>query len=78
MGVRDVRLQTKLLETENLTCEMAIQKCRASEATNMQTKEMSKTATVNEVKTQTASKNNNKQQQQQQRNYNTNHTNKNH
>lgn len=75
MGVRDSRLQTKLLETDQLTYEVAIRKARACEATSQQTREMNKAETVHEVKTQTASKSNNNKQQQ--RNYTNNQTNKN-
>lgn len=85
MGVVDIRLQAKLLETNDLTYDIAIEKCRANEATKEQTREMNKTTTtVNEIQnsksqSQThgnANNNNNNGQQRSKRNY-TNHTNRN-
>lgn len=57
MGIHDKKLQRNLLEAADLTCAIAIQKCRASEATQQQQSTMSKTVTVNEVR----SSNNNTQ-----------------
>lgn len=70
MGIRDTRLQAKLLDSDNLTYDTAVQKCRSSEATSLQSKEMNISTSVNEVRTQTNSKNyNNNRPHQQQRNY---------
>lgn len=50
-GVANKRVQTKLLESTDLTYEQAVEKCRASEVTQEQTESMNRTtATVSEVK----------------------------
>lgn len=50
MGINDKKMQMKLLEAADLTCDIAIQKCRASEATKEQQLTMNKTVTVDEVR----------------------------
>lgn len=50
MGVNEQRLQTRLLETANLTYDTAVEKCRANEATKEQTTTMNKSFSVNEIK----------------------------
>lgn len=50
IGVCDKRLQTRLLETVPLSYETAVEKCRTSEVTKEQANEMSKLASVSEVK----------------------------
>lgn len=41
-GVRDKKLQKKMLETDSLTCESAIKAARAAEASEKQSKGMNK------------------------------------
>lgn len=50
MGVEDKRMQMKLLEKADLTCDSAIEKCRASEATKEQATTMNKTIDLHEVR----------------------------
>lgn len=50
IGVYDKNLQKKLLETANLTYDVAVEKCRTAEVTKEQANEMSKLNAVNEVK----------------------------
>lgn len=49
LGVSNKQLQTKLLEASNLTCKLAIEKCRADEATKQQSNDMQTNQTVFEV-----------------------------
>lgn len=51
LGVTDKKLQTRLLETANLSYETAIEKCRTSEASREQVTNINKIATVNELRT---------------------------
>lgn len=51
MGITDKSLQTKLLETANLTYDMAIEKGRAAEATRQQQQTMNRMTEIHEVKT---------------------------
>lgn len=50
MGIADKKLQTKLLETAALTYDLAVEKCRASEATKQQQENMSKTTEIHALK----------------------------
>lgn len=50
MGVFDVKLQARLLEIKDLTYTVAVEKCKLSEVTRDQTASMSKTVTVNEIR----------------------------
>lgn len=50
MGVWDKKVQTRLLETIELTYEKAVEKCRASEATREQSNKMNTNIEINEVK----------------------------
>ncbi|XP_055309197.1 myb-like protein F, partial [Sitodiplosis mosellana] len=52
MGITDKKLQTKLLESNDLTYDAAVEKCRAAEATKEHTEKMSKIKSqeVNELK----------------------------
>lgn len=52
VGIIDKQLQTRLLETKELTYEKAIEKCRASEATKQQSRELNKIVTMNEIRSQ--------------------------
>lgn len=52
LGIADKKLQTRLLETKDLTYEIAVEKCRTNEATKQQTREMHKLVTVSEVRSQ--------------------------
>lgn len=63
MGINDNRLQSKLLESNNLTYDAVVEKCRANEVTKQQSQKMNKTAAVNEVRSTQ-----NTQQSQQNRN----------
>lgn len=48
MGITDKKLQSRLLEIGDLTFEIAVQKCRASEITKEQASNMNKIVTVDE------------------------------
>lgn len=72
LGVTDKRLQTRLLETSDLTYETAIEKCRTSEATKEQTTNLNKTATVSELRTKPSSHTQHRPKQQFERNNNNN------
>lgn len=66
LGITNKRLQTKLLETNGLTYDIAVEKCRADEVTQEQTNNMSKgVAAVSEFR-----ENANKKQQHQTNNNN--------
>lgn len=65
IGVSNKNLQKKLLELADLTYDTAVEKCKASEATQGQAEEMNKsTATVHEVKQSNGTSNNNNNAQQ--------------
>lgn len=49
MGVNDQKLQRKMLETPNLTYSIAVDKCRAHEATAEQMSTMNKSVSVNQI-----------------------------
>lgn len=65
-GIFNGKLRTKLLETQNLTYTMAVDKCRADEATHGFANDMNKSATIDEVKRDGVRKNPQPSQQQQQ------------
>lgn len=54
MGINEQRLQTRLLETANLSYDTAVEKCRTNEATKEQTTTMNKSFSVNEIKNHAA------------------------
>lgn len=75
-GINDKNLQRKLLEMDALTYDKAVEKCRASEATQEQTMNMNKTtANVNELKQ--AKSQNDAHKQSNGRNNNNNNSNSN-
>lgn len=53
MGIADQKIQTKLLGVDKLTYDVAVDKCRAEEATKEQAKSMSKPVSVEAVSTHT-------------------------
>lgn len=65
-GIFNGKLRTKLLETQNLTYAMAVDKCRADEATHGYATDMNKTTHIDELKRDGVRKNSQPTQQQQQ------------
>lgn len=54
MGIADKSMQTKLLGEKNLTYDLAVEKCRSSEATKEHQAKMCKTKDINELKGESA------------------------
>lgn len=85
MGVNDKKLQMRLLEIADLTYTVAIDKCRANEATREQASSMNKTAEVSVVRkndtnnryTNHVASNNNNSSRDYKRNSNGRHTSRN-